>query len=107
MFSKNQLIESANQSIDMALTVRSVNFSFFKSFPKLPNVKQLIEMTNQLVVFHLLWKTLFLLKNMINLVLDQVKSGLTNSNLPRLHAHKQQPSLQANFIDLETTKLQV
>jgi len=62
-------------------------------------------MTNQQVVFHLLRKTLFLLKNMIDLVLNQAKSGLTNSNLPRPHAHKQQPSLQANFIDLETSKL--
>ena len=44
---------------------------------------------------------------MIDLVLDQAKSGLTNSNLPRTHALKQQPSLQANFIDLETPKLQV
>jgi len=44
---------------------------------------------------------------MIDLVLDQAESGLTNSNLPRPHAHKQQPSLQANFTDLETSKLQV
>jgi len=44
---------------------------------------------------------------MIDLVLDQVKSGLKNSNLPKTHAHKQQPSPQANFIDLETSKLQV
>jgi len=54
MFSKNQSIESANQSIEMALTMSSANFNFFKSFPKLPSVKQSIEMTNQQVIFHLL-----------------------------------------------------
>ena len=54
MFSQNQLIKSANQSIEMVLTVRLANFSLFKSFPKLPSVKQPIETTNQQVVFHLL-----------------------------------------------------
>jgi len=54
MFSENQSIESANQLIEMALIVRSANFSFFKSFPKLLSVKQPIETTNQQVVFHLL-----------------------------------------------------
>jgi len=53
-FSKNQPIKSANQSIELALTVRSAKFSFFKSFPKLPSVKQTIETTNQQVVFHFL-----------------------------------------------------
>jgi len=44
---------------------------------------------------------------MIDLVLDQAKSGLANSNLPKIHTHKKQPSLQANFTALETSKLQV
>ena len=42
---------------------------------------------------------------MIDLVFYQAKSRLTNSNLPRPHAHKQQPNLQANFTDLETSIL--
>jgi len=54
MFSKNQSIESANQSIEMALVVKSANFIYFKSFPKLPSVKQPIETKNQQVVFLLL-----------------------------------------------------
>jgi len=56
MFSKNQSIESVNQSMKMALTVRSTNFKFFKCFPKLPSVKQPIETTNQQVVFSLALK---------------------------------------------------
>jgi len=44
---------------------------------------------------------------MIDLVLDQAKSGLKNSNLPRPHDHKQEPSPQSNFTYLETSKLQV
>ena len=44
---------------------------------------------------------------MIEVVLDQVKSGLTNSNLPRIHDYKRKPSFQAIFMDLETSKLQV
>ena len=112
MFSKNQSIESERINGLKWLwlwgqPVRSANFSFFKSFLKVESVKQLIETKNQQVVFHLLWKTPFLLKNMIDFVLDQAKSRLINSNLPRPHVHKQQPSLQTNFTNLETSKLQV
>jgi len=42
-FQKNQSIENANQSIEMALTLKSTNFSYFKSFPKVLSVKQPIE----------------------------------------------------------------
>jgi len=51
---KKQSIESTIQPIELALIVRLGNFTFFKSFPKPPSLKQMIETTNQQVVFHLL-----------------------------------------------------
>jgi len=51
---KKQSIESTIQPIEFSLTMRSANFSIFKSFPKPPSVKQPIETTNQKGVFHLL-----------------------------------------------------
>ena len=49
---KKQSIENSIQPIELALTVRSANFSFFKSFSKPLRVKQPIDMINQQVVFH-------------------------------------------------------
>jgi len=49
---KKQSIENSIEPIELTLPVRSANFKFFKSFPKPPNVKQLIETINHRVVFH-------------------------------------------------------
>jgi len=53
---KKQLIEGSIQPIELALTMRSTNLSFYKSFPKPPSVKQPIETINQQVVFYYLEK---------------------------------------------------
>ena len=63
---KKQSIESSIQSIELALTVRLANFSFFKS----TKCKTTDWNDKSTGYFSLLWKPIFFWKNLIDSVLD-------------------------------------